>query len=62
MDKYQKGKRDQKVPEVQPSGEPYDPTVDDEKNHSIFVIYRDQSDYPGSFTSLNNKYSLKLYH
>lgn len=43
---YQKGKDKQKMPDPQPSGELYDSTVDDEKNPSIFVIYRDQRDYP----------------
>lgn len=43
---FQKGKENQKVPEAQPSGEQYDSTVDDDKNPSIFVIYRDQRAYP----------------
>ena len=43
---YQKGKDDQQVPDAQPSGEPYDATVDDVDKPTIFVIYRDQRDYP----------------
>ena len=37
---------DQQVPDEQPSGEPYDATVDDEDEPTIFVIYRDQRAYP----------------
>ena len=43
---YQKGKYDQQVLDAQPSGEPYDATVDDEDEPTIFVIYRDQRAYP----------------
>lgn len=43
---YQLGREDQQVPDSQLSGDPYDATVDDETEPSIFVIYRDQRDYP----------------
>ena len=42
---YQKGKDDQPAPGAQPSGEPYDSTVDNEDEPTIFVIYRDQRAY-----------------
>ena len=37
---------DQEVPDAQPSGEPYDATVDKVAEPTIFVIYRDQRVYP----------------
>ena len=43
---YEKGKDGQKVPDAQPSGQPYDSTVDDETNPTIFVIYHDVRAYP----------------
>ena len=43
---YQKGKDGQKVPDAQPSGQPYDSTVDDETNPTILVIYHDVRAYP----------------
>ena len=36
----------QLVPDAQPSGEPYDATVDNAAEPTIFVIYRDQRAYP----------------
>lgn len=43
---YQKGKNQQKAPEKQLSGEPFDATVDRENNPTIFVIFRDTRAYP----------------
>ena len=43
---YQKGQVGQKVPDEQLTGQPYDATVDDENNPTIFVIYHDLRAYP----------------
>ena len=43
---YQRGHDNQQVPDAQPSGEPYDATVDNTDQPTVFVIYRDKRAYP----------------
>lgn len=43
---YQLGTSSHKHPDPQQSGDPYDATVDNITNPTIFVIYRDSRAYP----------------